>query len=341
MSRINLATNNGDIAGGEVMLLRVARAMRELGHHVIVIGPRTPGDLVAAAGDEGFETVILAADSRVAYLRELRRWGRGDRGLLWCNGLVPALASFGRSNRVVHLHQVPRGLQRLALRFARWRSLAVVVPSGFMCSQVSDSINLDNWTDQPAGASARSEHTATALRIGFLGRYSHDKGLDVLAGAVSLIESTHPGRVRLISAGDSRHVPKHQRALVNEAIRSAGSLVEDLGWVAREDLFDQVDVVAFPSVWPEPFGLVAAEAMASGVPLIVSDAGALPEVVGPDHPWVARADDVEDLAAVIVKALGVDRTRVTMAAHERWAQHYSPPAGRARLDRLLRQLGID
>ncbi|RCO08685.1 glycosyltransferase, partial [Bacilli bacterium] len=46
--------------------------------------------------------------------------------------------------------------------------------------------------------------------------------------------------------------------------------VDLLGWVRREEFFDQVDLAVFPSVWEEPFGLVAAEAMARGVPFVIS-----------------------------------------------------------------------
>ena len=37
-----IATNNGDIGGGEVMLLNIARAARSLGYRVTVIGPAHP-----------------------------------------------------------------------------------------------------------------------------------------------------------------------------------------------------------------------------------------------------------------------------------------------------------
>ena len=42
MTRLYLATNNGDISGGEVMLFAIARAAREEGWEVSVIAPRTP-----------------------------------------------------------------------------------------------------------------------------------------------------------------------------------------------------------------------------------------------------------------------------------------------------------
>ncbi|MBU0614051.1 glycosyltransferase family 4 protein [Patescibacteria group bacterium] len=45
------------------------------------------------------------------------------------------------------------------------------------------------------------------------------------------------------------------------------------------DLFSKARAVVVPSIWNEPFGLVAIEAMAKGAPVIVSDSGALPEIV--------------------------------------------------------------
>ena len=99
----------------------------------------------------------------------------------------------------------------------------------------------------------------------------------------------------------------------------------------------------FPSVWAEPFGLVVAEAMAAGVPFVISDAGALPEVAGPDHPWVARAGDAGDLARVIAQALAAtpqQTSDVTDRARRRWEDEYSPAAGRERVRRLLEDLGV-
>jgi glycosyltransferase involved in cell wall biosynthesis len=104
-----------------------------------------------------------------------------------------------------------------------------------------------------------------------------------------------------------------------------------------------VRVVVFPSVWAEPFGLVVAEAMAAGVPFVISDAGALPEVAGPDHPWIARSGDADDLARVIESVLAgtpEEVRAVTDRARRRWEEQYSPGAGRQRVQRLLEELGV-
>ena len=62
-----IATNNGDMGGGEVMLLNIARAARSLGYRVTVIGPAHPPQLVEAAADEGFARVVLPARTRSQY----------------------------------------------------------------------------------------------------------------------------------------------------------------------------------------------------------------------------------------------------------------------------------
>ena len=54
-----IATNNGDIGGGEVMLLNIARAARSLGYKVTIVGPSEPKQLMEAAADEGFACIIL------------------------------------------------------------------------------------------------------------------------------------------------------------------------------------------------------------------------------------------------------------------------------------------
>ena len=83
--------------------------------------------------------------------------------------------------------------------------------------------------------------------------------------------------------------------------------------------------------------------MAAGVPFVVSDAGALPEVAGSEHPWVARAGDAGDLAAVVARALEAtpEEVRVvTQRARRRWEDEYSPLAGRQRVERLLADLEV-
>ena len=340
--RIHLAANNPDLGGGELMLLRHAEALLQLGHPVTVVAPDSPSEVLDAAAAAGAEVVAIRAAGRRDYLHRLRSWDRAHRrGVLWCHGLVPSVATAGRPDRIVHLHQAPRGrAQELAALVARRGALATVVPSHDAASRIPGSTPHANWTQElPRLAVDRPGSVGGSATIGYLGRLSTDKGVDVLARAVAAV----PQDVRLLLAGDTRYVDQESVATVDAAVGTLGDRAVRLGHVMPADLFEQVDLVVFPSVWAEPFGLVVAEAMAAGVPFVVSDAGALPEVAGPDHPWVARAGDADHLARVITRALEApadERRAVTDRARSRWEEQYSPQAGRRRVQRLLDHLGV-
>ena len=338
-SALAIATNNGDLGGGEIMLLRIARALRALGVEPVVLTPSTPGDLAAAARAEGLVVTELECRDRRGYAAALLRWRLAHRDLpLWCNGLLPATATAGIGPRIVHLHRVPssRG-QRAAARLAAAGARQVVVPSELLARLTPGARVLPNWTD---GLTARDHATVgTPARIGFLGRLTEEKGAHVLARALEILLAQ--GRdLRLVVAGEARFAAEDDGAA--RALARLGNRVELLGWTSPQELLDQVDVAAFPSVVPESFGMVAAEAMGAGTPFVVSDAGALPEVVGTGHPYVARAGDAEDLARQIARALDAteeERRAATSAARSRWQQRYSPAAGTDRVRALLRACG--
>lgn len=336
--RIHLAANNPDLGGGEAMLLRHAEALLTLAHPVTVVAPDSPSEVLDAASALGADVVAIRADGRRDYLHRLRAWDRAERrGLLWCHGLVPAFATAGRVNRIVHLHQEPRSrAQRIAAGVARRGTLATLVPSVDASTRIRGSRPHPNWTAElPRLGHLEIERPND---VGYLGRLSTDKGVDVLARAMADVA----GDSRLLLAGDTRYVDPQSVATVDAAIAELGPRAVRLGHVPPDELFRRVRVVVFPSVWAEPFGLVVAEAMAAGIPYVISDAGALPEVAGPEHPWVARAGDADDLARVIGRALAAtdDEVRdVTDRARRRWEREYSPEAGRLRVQRLLEELG--
>lgn len=345
VGRIAFATNNGDIGGGEVMLFALARAARDLGVAVTVVGPTEPGAVVERAHAEGFDSVALEAADRLNYLKRLRAWDATERaGLLWCNGLVPAVATAGHRARVVHLHQLPTLPHRVAARLAGLGARVSLVPSDYLRRSLPGARVLPNWTAPlppapPRDPALATEASASApVTLGFLGRQSSDKGVPVLAAALAELDRRRPGGYRLVLAGEPRFVSDADQRAVDAALAPVDHLVDRVGWIAPADFFAAVDLAVFPSVWGEPFGLVAAEAMSASCPFVISDAGALPEVAGPDHPWVARADDAASLADTIEGALTEARPEHLAAARRRWQEEYSPEAGRRRLAALLAEL---
>lgn len=337
---VRLATNNGDMGGGEIMLLSIARRLQECGISVQIIGPSKPSGLVDAAQAAGFSTLVLSAHRRLSYMFALRRWRLQHRGgLLWCNGLVPSLATAFMGNRIVHLHQVPRGNHIILTWVSRMRACCILVPSQATAEHVPGSTVLENWVDEVRPVAKQSP--GGAMRLGFLGRPSLEKGVGVLAAALQRLDEESPGRYRLVLAGESRFTSGTEQREMEHALMPVKHLIDRPGWMEPAEFFGSIDVMVCPSVVPESFGLVVAEAMSARIPFVISDAGALPEVAGPDCPWVVPAGDAGQLAEAISKAADDGGSAYASAAYERWRSCYSPTAGATRLETLLRQWGLN
>ncbi len=79
--------------------------------------------------------------------------------------------------------------------------------------------------------------------------------------------------------------------------------IKSIGWFPFDKLprlYQRADICVFPSLWPEPFGLVAVEAMAAGKPVIASRIGGLKRiVVDKETGFLVEPGNVDELAAKI------------------------------------------
>lgn len=124
---------------------------------------------------------------------------------------------------------------------------------------------------------ARPERPFT---IGYFGRLVEEKGVRVLLDALAGLQGDW--RLVMLGGGPLRAVLEAQAAATGITDR-----VTFLGQVASTEmptLYHQIDVLVLPSLtrpnWKEQFGRVLVEAMCSGVPVIGSDSGAIPDVIG-------------------------------------------------------------
>ena len=145
----------------------------------------------------------------------------------------------------------------------------------------------------------------------FAGQLIPEKGLDLLIEAIAHLKTQDGLVMHLKVAGSGRS----QSSLVEQAERQVPGQVQFLGQVSDlQEHFRAADVAVFPSRWAEAFGFVVAEAMACGVPVITSDAGALPEVVGADQQagLIFESENVEALAQLLKRLFHDPQRRQAM-----------------------------
>ena len=120
---------------------------------------------------------------------------------------------------------------------------------------------------------------------------------------------------------------------------STGTAAEAITWLGHVDdtdlpgLYAGASAFVLPSLY-EGFGLTALEAMASGTPVVASDRGALPHVVG-DAALLVDPEDPEGIADAVMRAIGDERLRT---AGPRRAAAFTWRATTERLDALIRRL---
>ena len=141
-------------------------------------------------------------------------------------------------------------------------------------------------------------------RILFAGRLMDVKGVDYLLRAMPRAQAKLERSLHLTIAGDGP-----ARAKLERMARDMGIAAEFTGWVAshgRSELMRNSALLAVPSLWPEPFGMVGVEAGRLGMPAVGFAVGGIPDwLISGETGELAPGDPptVEGLADAIVRAL--------------------------------------
>jgi len=140
--------------------------------------------------------------------------------------------------------------------------------------------------------------------IYFVGRITYEKGIYILLNAMPKIISAMNDKVRLviIGTGDAYSILLQRQAWdlgIYHKVQFTGFMADTDFWKFQK----VADCAVFPSLY-EPFGIVALESFAAKIPLVVSDAGGLPEVVRHQITGiVTRVNDADSLADGIIEIL--------------------------------------
>jgi len=230
-----------------------------------------------------------------------------------------------RSRVLLFLHNDPltmRGLRRKAERAVTLRLLhRVVCVSTYLRDRYAAGLtetgklailpNPLSLADLPESPPDRRRE------ILFAGRVVADKGVqDFLTACTAALPSLHGWSARII--GGDRFGPASPEtdyvASMREAARAAGVAFDGpQPHSAVLAAMAAAAIVVVPSRWPEPFGLTALEAMASGAALIATGTGGLPELIG-DAGILLVPGNPEDLTRAILKLAENEAERANFAA---------------------------
>ena len=158
-------------------------------------------------------------------------------------------------------------------------------------------------------------------------RHEYQKGLDVVIRAWPEVRRAEPG-ARLLIGGRRGSETALLERLIAEQRAGVGSDpgIEMIG--ARDDVPDLLgaaDAFVVPSRW-EGLGSILVEAMALGAPVVASDVGPIPEVVGESWARLVPPDDPPALAAAVVATLRQspdERLRRAAVARHRFSSRFT------------------
>ncbi len=178
-----------------------------------------------------------------------------------------------------------------------------------------------------------------AFTIGYVGRLVEEKGIHLLLEAAARLDGDW--RLRLVGSGP------YWNALESLAqqlgIRDRLDRVEWVESAGMPAQYQQMDVLAIPSLtrlnWKEQFGRVITEAMSSGLPVIGSDSGAIPDVMG-NAGMIVPEGDIDSLTAALRRLRDdpAERARLGQAGRARVLAHFTHAQVAAATVRVYEQL---
>jgi glycosyltransferase involved in cell wall biosynthesis len=313
--------------GSQALVAELALALADRGHNVTVFaasGSSIPGvDVVDTQVDPAALHDVLSrmdGTSRVSEaLRSAFRAAYGaigeDFDVIHNHGFDPPAISEGARARapVVHtLHLLPTTEMVAALASTRSRQpgCLVVCVSRAQERLWAPQVRIDRVVRNGVPVDRIPWSSSSGDVALFAGRLSPEKGPHL---AMDLADQAG---LPIIVAG-----PTYDEVYVREELRARFERpgVVLAGPLARHELWAtmaRASVLLVPSLWDEPFGLVAAEAQATGTPVLATRRGALPEII--DEGRSGLFMDAHDLAGggrALAATRSLDRSVI-----RRWAE---------------------
>ena len=152
----------------------------------------------------------------------------------------------------------------------------------------------------PSAIDDRRNEERDEVSMLFVGRLDRQKGLGILFDALQMVDRSIENKVIFNVVGEPVLGDIENLSEMKEK-RFENISVQWLGWVDRNHIdayYQAADFVIVPSLW-EGFGLVVAESLRNGTPVVCSNRGSLPDMVTDNVGWVVDIDTSDQLSSLI------------------------------------------
>jgi glycosyltransferase involved in cell wall biosynthesis len=225
---------------------------------------------------------------------------------LWYGWAVSALL---RRPHIWHAREIVTQ-SPAALRVERWLTkrfaTRVIAISAAVAAQL-DPANVTIVLDEPDPEEFSPERAGVFRRrigipdeapvVGSVGRIDTWKGVEILLDAVAYLRAARPDSLVVIAGP-----PVEGKEWFAADLAARAAHVPGLWWLGPRtdipELLADLDAFVLPSTEPEPFGLVVVEALASGVPVVATNAGGPVEILQHALPTAGRLVPPRDAAAL-------------------------------------------
>ena len=287
----------------------MAAAAREMGVPVCFYHP---GAMLNVRRPPRVGPILAAITDAVRCALRLRRFVR-QHGctIIHSNGLRPhvlnaILGTLTRVKTLIHLHDIPYRQTERAI----WKLIAHQVDQVIMVSRpcypadvLPGNVHVLPNGVSPVVLNLPQGRETGPLRLGFVGRFHPNKGLDLLLDWFSCVCRNGPDCVLTLRGRPDPDVPGYWDRICAR-IRDEGleHRVRKEGWVSGVGTYANLDVLLVSSQVPDPAPLVVAEAMSAGVIVAGYPAGGLPDMIedGLTGLLVQRGDDLARRLAELV-----------------------------------------
>lgn len=194
---------------------------------------------------------------------------------------------FCKANAFIHIHEIPGSFASKIfskiIDFSQATLIFVSEASKNSLDKLKNKKQIILWNGvKPLIANVSEIKTDSKVRLLLIGRINSWKGQTLLVEAISLLKQNDKKRINIRIIGD---VYSNQQHLKNELLEQINdchlqNIIEILPFTSSPEVFySWADVVIVPSLLPEPFGLVAIEAMSLGKLVMAANHGGLREII--------------------------------------------------------------